>query len=660
MVDSSGSREGCRLLRRLLRTPLFLLADAGAVALALFCSLWLRFDGRIPASFLRSAWQVLPGAMGAYLVSFYFLGLYRRLWRYASIGDLLAITAGVTVGAALTASQTLFLISEKGFLLPRSVLVVWPVLVVAFVGGIRLLVRLSYEYRFPVTRRGKGKPVLIVGAGDAGAAVAREFLNHKRLPGNGEDMWPVGFVDDDPAKQGQQLFGLPVLGKRSDIPDIVKAYGVEEIIIAMPSVRGRVIREIVEICRGTGAKLRTLPGIYDLLEGRVRVDPIRPVQVEDILGREPVKVDLKSIAGYLSGQTVLVTGAGGSIGSELCRQIAQVSPELLVLLGHGENSIYQIHQELKRRFPNLPLAQLIADVKDEAAIEHVFRTYRPGVVFHAAAHKHVPLMELNPGEAIKNNVFGTYVVARAADRFGSHTFILISTDKAVNPTSIMGASKRAAEAVVHMLNEGSKTRFAAVRFGNVLGSRGSVVPLFQQQIAAGGPVTVTHPDMVRYFMTIPEAVQLVIQAGALAKGGEVFVLDMGEPVKILDLARNMIILSGYEPGVDIDIVFTGIRPGEKLFEELLTAGEGVTATAHERIFIARPEKVRADSLRRVIATISQPDWYPDMAEAEELLRQVVPGFRAREDSEADSQVVYEEASATVESSVRDAALGFSG
>ncbi len=339
------------------------------------------------------------------------------------------------------------------------------------------------------------------------------------------------------------------------------------------------------------------------------------------------------MAGHLAGEVVLVTGAGGSIGSELCRQVASFGPSRLILLGHGENSIYEIHQELAATCPDLTLTQAVIDVKDETAVEQLFRTYKPAVVFHAAAHKHVPLMEMNPPEAIKNNVLGTRVVARAADRYESKAFILISTDKAVNPTSIMGASKRVAEMVVQEIDRRSKTRFAAVRFGNVLGSRGSVVPLFQRQIAAGGPVTVTHPEMTRYFMTIPEAVQLVIQAGALVRGGEIFVLDMGEPVKIVDLARSMIILSGYEPGKDIEIVFTGIRPGEKLYEEILTAGEGVNATSHERIFIARPEEFDAAGLERFLWLVSQPGWRADMTGVEELLRLVLPGFRVEKGQE---------------------------
>ncbi|WP_434074031.1 polysaccharide biosynthesis protein [Moorella naiadis (nom. illeg.)] len=601
--------------------------DAVAVNLALFLALWLRFDGVIKPAYINDALRIAPFATCIYIASFYFFRLYNRLWQYASINELVAIVTATLAGSMASVSLAYFRMVGGTFPLPRSIFVLWTILIIALVGLSRLSWRLFREYRFPVARN-CGRAVLIVGAGDAGAMVAREYRNHSSNGNdNGSGAKPVGFVDDDPAKQGRSLLGLPVLGKREDIPRLVEELNVGEIVIAMPSVRGKVIREIVEICHGTGAALRIVPGMYDLLDGTVKVDPIREVRIEDILGREPVQVDLAAMAGYLAGEVVLVTGAGGSIGSELCRQVASFGPARLILLGHGENSIYEIHQELSRTCPDLSLTQAVIDVKDEAAIDQLFRIYKPAVVFHAAAHKHVPLMEMNPPEAIKNNVLGTRVVARAADRYGSQAFILISTDKAVNPTSIMGASKRVAEMVVQEIARRSKTRFAAVRFGNVLGSRGSVVPLFQRQIAAGGPVTVTHPEMTRYFMTIPEAVQLVIQAGALSRGGEIFVLDMGEPVKIVDLARSMIILSGYEPGRDIEIAFTGIRPGEKLYEEILTAGEGVNATSHERIFIARPEEIDAARLERFLWLVSQPGWRADVKGVAEALRLVLPDFR---------------------------------
>ncbi|MBE3584485.1 MAG: polysaccharide biosynthesis protein, partial [Limnochordaceae bacterium] len=426
--------------------------------------------------------------------------------------------------------------------------------------------------------------VLIVGAGEAGVASLREIRN--------ATPWRVvGFIDDDPAKQGLRLQGVPVLGDRNDIGRVARAYHVETILIAMPTAPRAAIREIHELARKTGCRVQIVPGLYELMNGRVTVNRIREVRIEDLLGREPVKTDLHGIQACVGGRTVLVTGAGGSIGSELCRQVARFGVARLVLLGHGENSIFAIQNELRETYPDLKLVSCIADMRDVRKVNAIFGQYRPQVVFHAAAHKHVPLMEANPDEAVTNNVFGTLNLARAADRVGAERFVMISTDKAVNPTNAMGASKRVAEMIVQTLNRYSRTRFVAVRFGNVLGSRGSVVPTFKRQIAAGGPVTVTHPDMRRYFMTIPEAVQLVLQAAALAEGGEIYLLNMGEPVRIVDLAREMIRLSGFEPDVDIKIKFTGIRPGEKLFEELRTDDESVERTAHGSILKLRGQEV---------------------------------------------------------------------
>ncbi|OPX84870.1 MAG: UDP-N-acetyl-alpha-D-glucosamine C6 dehydratase [Pelotomaculum sp. PtaB.Bin104] len=615
-------------MKRKIRTFTLLLIDIVSINLALFLAIWLRFDGIISEDYLNDALKFAPLTTCIYIISFYFFRLYNRLWQYASIGELLSIVWATLIGSMASVSITYFRMVPGYFPLPRTVFILWTILIVTLIGLSRLSWRLFREYHFPNFNT-TSQAVLIIGAGDAGAMVAREFRNHDNVNGssNGNWMEPIGFVDDDPMKQGKQLYGLPVLGTRKDIHRLVEEFNVAEIVIAMPSVKGKVVREIVEICHNTGARLKIVPGIYDLLDGNVKVNPIREVRIEDILGREPVQVDLESIAGYLSGEVVLVTGAGGSIGSELCRQLACFQPKSLILLGHGENSIYEIHHELSNTFPELTLIQAIVDVKDEVAIDRLFRIYRPTVVFHAAAHKHVPLMEISPPEAIKNNVLGTRVVAGAADKYGSKIFILISTDKAVNPTSIMGASKRVAEMMLQEVARESKTCFAAVRFGNVLGSRGSVVPLFQRQIAAGGPVTVTHPEMTRYFMTIPEAAQLVIQAGALAKGGEIFVLDMGEPVKIIDLASSMIILSGYEPGGDIEICISGIRPGEKLYEEILTAGEGVNATSHERIFITKPEEFDFTKLDYFLLLANQPELWDDLAGVEELLRLVLADFR---------------------------------
>lgn len=554
-----------------------------------------------------------------YLGVFYAFRLYNRVWAYASLGELVAILESVTLGCMCAAA----LILVTGSPLPYSVVAMYWAFIIIMVGGSRLAWRIIISCR----RAKSGEPckrALIVGAGDAGAMVARELNTHQG------SIIPVGFIDDDPAKKRLSLLGLPVLGGRSDIPSIVNRYKIDLIIIAMPSVESGVVREIVEICRGTKAELKILPGMYQLINGDVSVNNLRSVQLEDLLHREPVLVDLEEVAGYLRDETVLITGAGGSIGSELCRQVAVIGPRKLVLLGHGENSIHSIWLELQEKFPDLLLAIEIADIREREKIDIVFNKHCPGVVFHAAAHKHVPLMELHPDEAVKTNIFGTRNVVEAAGMTGVKVFVMVSTDKAVNPSSVMGATKRIAEFIVQNQNGGCGTIYTAVRFGNVLGSNGSVVPIFQRQIAGGGPVTVTHPDMKRYFMTIPEAVQLVIQAGAIARGGEVFILDMGSPVKIVDLARDMITLSGLEPGKDIQIKFTGMRPGEKLEEELLTAEEGAGATKHRRIFIARSSQAEITPLEYVLANLYKKGAFCSTRDIFESLKLVLPGHRGIE------------------------------
>jgi FlaA1/EpsC-like NDP-sugar epimerase len=425
--------------------------------------------------------------------------------------------------------------------------------------------------------------------------------------------------------------GLPVLGNRENIPSVVTDYQITDIVIAMPSAPRSEISAVIEKCKDTDASIKILPSVIDLASGKVSVKIMRDVSVEDLLGRDQVDVDLAEIAGYVTGKVVLVTGAGGSIGSELCRQISFFKPEQLLLLGHGENSVYEIEIELRRTYPGLSFIPVIADIQDRHRLEAVFDTYRPEVVFHAAAHKHVPLMERNPAEAIKNNILGTKNMAECADKFGASRFVMVSTDKAVNPTSVMGTTKRVAEMFVQGLNRTSKTKFVAVRFGNVLGSRGSVIPLFTKQIREGGPVTVTHPEMIRYFMTIPEAVQLIIQAGAFAKGGEIFILDMGNPVKIHDLARDLIRLSGFKPDEDIKITFTGMRPGEKLYEEILTNEEGMTATKHNRIFVGKPLDFSLDKLMLMILDLElvarSADAINRSEEIKYLLHRVVPTYQ---------------------------------
>ncbi|WP_424991974.1 polysaccharide biosynthesis protein [Paenibacillus castaneae] len=508
--------------------------------------------------------------------------MYRQMWQYASVGEIIELVKAILTGMVLSYLATYLVFGER---VPLSITSRTVELMLLFMGGSRFVWRLIRVNR--TKKADLDVNVIVIGAGDCGALIAKEIMTSNSFKGNRI----IGFIDDDPNKRNMQVAGLRVLGNRTNIEEIVRNHLIQDIIIAMPSAKRSDITDIINICKLTGAKVRIIPSINDFIKGRIAVNTLRNVEVEDLLGREPVKIDMNGIMDYVAEKVVLVTGAGGSIGSELSRQISLYNPAKLLLLGHGENSIYTIEMELRNKFPNLQLETVIADIQDRNRMEHVFNRFKPQVVFHAAAHKHVPLMERNPSEAVKNNVFGTRNVADCADKYKAERFVMISSDKAVNPSSIMGATKRLAEMYIQSINSISATQFVAVRFGNVLGSRGSVIPRFKQQIATGGPVTVTHPDMVRYFMTIPEAVQLVIQAGAFAKGGEIFVLDMGKPVRILDLAKDLIRLSGYEPDSDIEINFSGMREGEKLFEELLTDEEAISSTQHERIFIGKPTEI---------------------------------------------------------------------
>ena len=607
-----------KTLKARIKTLLLMLCDAVIINLAMIIPFGLRFyeNGSIDR-YLSSYISIAPWATITFIAIFYVFKLYNRVWAYASTGELFAVIQAVTLGSLATIAMSFFSHTQ----LPRSIAVMHWALAILLMGGSRLVWRYIVE-RMKTSGHKPTRRALIIGAGDGGALVARE------LKGNKSSFVPVGFIDDDPMKKNAAVLGLPVLGTREQIPEMVALHRINLVIIAMPSVEASVIRDIVDICRSTQAELKILPGVYQIIDGQVSVSNLRPVQLEDLLRREPVRVDLEEIAAYLSEMTVLVTGAGGSIGSELCRQVAAVGPKKLVLLDHCENSIHSIWLELTEKFPGVPLALEIADVRDKPRVESLFHTHRPAVVFHAAAHKHVPLMELHPAEAVKTNVFGTRNAALAASRSGARVFVMISTDKAVNPASAMGATKRLAELIITQENRVSNTIFTAVRFGNVLGSNGSVVPVFQRQIARGGPVTVTHPEMKRYFMTIPEAVHLVIQAGSMAKGGEVFLLDMGEPVKIVDMARDMIKLSGLEPGKDIQLEFTGIRPGEKLFEELLTAEEGSSATSHKRIFTARPALVEVEALESELTKLSGKGLQCTVEDIFNALGVIVPRFRS--------------------------------
>ncbi|MFX4263229.1 polysaccharide biosynthesis protein [Pelotomaculum propionicicum] len=599
------------------RMLLLMLLDAAIVNVALAVPFILRFyEANELQQSLQSYFSLAPWITVAFIAIFYAFKLYKRSWAYASLGELFAILYAVSIGSM----STIVIFYFTHVQLPRSIALMHWALTILLMGGSRVAWRCFVEHQKTKGHK-PGQRALIIGAGDAGVMLARELKNH-----NGSFL-PVGFIDDDPEKKNMDIMGLPVLGARESIPEVVALRGVDLIVIAMPSVDAAVIREIVGICRSTPAELKILPGMYQIINGHVSINHLRPVQLEDLLHRPPVKVSMEEIAGYLGGETVLVTGAGGSIGSELCRQVAAVNPDKIILMDHSEYNIHSIWLELRDKFPDIPLAIEIADIRDRPRVHHVFQVHRPSVVFHAAAHKHVPLMELHPAEAVKTNIFGTYNLADAANLAGVKVFVMISTDKAVNPSSVMGATKRMAEMLIKQQNNTSKTIFTAVRFGNVLGSSGSVVPLFEQQIARGGPVTVTHPDMVRFFMTIPEAVQLVIQAGAMAGGGEVFVLDMGKPVRIEDMARDMIRLSGLEPDKDIEIKFTGIRPGEKLFEELLTAEEGSSATKHKRIYTARHTLIDVNALTRELANLNRKGLQCTAEDIFSALKAITPRFR---------------------------------
>ena len=620
-------------MERVLRTAVFCLLDVLFINIAYLGAFALRFDAAIPGEYLVNYPSFALAVTVITILVYYFFGFYRKMWQYASVREMYNVLLGVTAASlvVITVAYT-FIYPEAAIKpMPRSIYPIAWLLNLVLTGGSRFASRSLREYQNGTGKSNQiadapvnTKRALIVGAGEAGAMVARELRSHPTLA-----LIPVGFVDDDSRKQGFDLNNISVLGRREDIPRLVEEYHVDEIVIAMPSAPGKMTREIVEICKGTGVGVKTLPGVYDLIDGKVSVSQLREVQLEDLLGRDPVQLDMDSIAAYLEGKVVLVTGAGGSIGSELCRQVAHFRPGKLVLLDNTENNLFDIEQELKERFPNIKQFAELTDIRDETHIKRVFDLYHPQVVFHAAAYKHVPMMERFPEHAVSNNIHGTYTVASTAKRYGCETFVFVSTDKAVNPTSIMGASKRAAELVVQHFNEQCRkenlnSRFAAVRFGNVLGSRGSVIPTFKRQISLGGPVTVTHPDMVRFFMTIPEAVQLIIQAGSFAKGGEIFVLDMGEPVRILDLAQDLIRLSGLTPGKDIEIKLTGIRPGEKLREELFTDQEKMSATRYSRIFVAHNGDTYLDDAEQLLDKVCHGCGLNNSGEARMLLNVLFP------------------------------------
>ncbi|WHH61716.1 nucleoside-diphosphate sugar epimerase/dehydratase [Petroclostridium sp. X23] len=558
-----------------------LLADILLINSAVYIALLFRFDGKIPVQYINVFLHSTLWLTGINVTIYYFCRLYSSLWKYASVEELFQVFVATFAGVAASLTFGLLL----GLMLPRTVYAISWMLTFLFIGSTRLSYRVMRRLKnMSFIGTDRRKRVMVIGAGFTGSMVIKEMKSHYE----GISI-PVVMVDDNYDKHRSHVHGVPVKGDRTKIKELAEKYRVDEIIIAIPSATKKEMKEILEICKLTKCKLKTLPTINELINGEVDITQVRDVNIEDLLGRDPVVLNMDEICGYLKDEVVLVTGGGGSIGSELCRQIARFNPKKLLIFDIYENNAYDLQNELRYIYKDaLDMEVLIGSVQDRARLEHIFDTYHPGVVFHAAAHKHVPLMEANPTEAIKNNVFGTLNTAECADKYSVKKFVLISTDKAVNPTNIMGATKRVAEMIVQNMSRHSNTEFVAVRFGNVLGSNGSVIPLFKKQIAQGGPVTITHPDITRFFMTIPEASQLVLQAGAIAKGGEIFILDMGQPVKIMDLATDLIRLSGLEPGTDIEVKVTGLRPGEKLYEELLMAEEGLTATKHEKIFVGKP------------------------------------------------------------------------
>lgn len=607
--------------------------DVGILIAAFALAYLLRFDFVVPPNEISNAFLQLPLVIVLELASLILTGVYRFIWRYIGMSELKTFAlAALMTNLPLVALRLLLPDQVHWLRVPLSVIFINAVLAYGGVLGLRVLRRAIYE-KYEKRRHNRAgssnrkKPVLLVGAGRAGVMTAREIQARGDL-----DLNIVGFVDDDPAKQGTVISSVKVLGTSVDLPRLIAEYNVDQVVICLVQVSRGEFRRIIEICETVPVKVKIIPGLYEILQGRVNVSRIRDIQIEDLLGREAVRLDEGDLEKFLAGKAVMVTGAGGSIGAELARQAARHNPSALLLVERSEPAIFNIDRELRESHPHLNVVPLIADVCDEQRMRTAYSSYRPNVVLHAAAHKHVPMMELNPTEAVKNNTLATRLIGELAGQYGVETFVLISTDKAVRPTSVMGASKRVAELVIQWLDQRYETRFVAVRFGNVIGSAGSVIPLFQEQIRKGGPVTVTHPDMVRYFMTIPEASQLVLQAGAMGEGGEIFVLDMGEPVNILELAKDTITLYGLKPYEDIDITLTGLRPGEKLFEELDMASESIDKTRHPKIFIGRistyPAKTVEVALERLQALSSNGHGYEELrAFLSELLPEAQLGGR---------------------------------
>lgn len=613
------------------RTSL-IIYDIISIIFASYMAVLIRYEfhiDTIPAHFLDPITRFLPVNILLTLLIFYFFRLYHSLWAFAGETELQNVVVSCVISAVLNSVGLQFFKTVQQPV-PKSYYFLYMFVLISMIFVSRFSYRFLRSQKHKQQNKKNGISVMVIGAGEAANVIIKEIVNS-----NFSTMVIRCIIDDDKGKWGRYIQGIKVAGGRDKIIECADIYDIDEIIVAMPSISRSELRKILEICKETSCKLRSLPGMYQLVNGEVNVSKLRDIEVEDLLGRDPISVDIDSILGYVQNKTVLVTGGGGSIGSELCRQIAGHRPKKLIILDIYENNVYDIQQELKTKYcdadsdSQLDLVVLIASVRNTNRINWIFEHYRPDIVYHAAAHKHVPLMEDSPNEAVKNNVFGTWKTAQAAAFYGVKKYVLISTDKAVNPTNIMGASKRICEMIIQTFNNHYETEFVAVRFGNVLGSNGSVIPLFRKQIMQGGPVTVTHPDIIRYFMTIPEAVSLVLQAGAYAKGGEIFVLDMGEPVRILDLAENLIRLSGYRVGEDIKIEFTGLRPGEKLYEELLMDAEGLKETANKLIHVGRPIELDEMKFFAQLKKLKEES-REEVADIRPLVKEIVPTYHYKD------------------------------
>lgn len=608
-------------IQLLVRRIFLVITDIILINGTVFLSLIMRFEiniASVPEEYIQKyIVNVIPFTIVT-LIIFWCFRMYHSLWQYASIAELYKIVEACVVAELAHLCVTSFM----GWMLPRSCYFTSGVFLIVAMSASRFMYRLLRQLINEYRHTSEQVKIMIIGAGEATSVLMREISNSRYL----DNSKVVCIIDDDLGKVGKYIRGVKIVGTRDHIKEYARYYDIDEIIFAIPSASTKDKREILNICKETSCNLKILPGVYQMVDGEINIKDLRNVDVLDLLGRDPVKVDIESIMGYVKDKTVLVTGGGGSIGSELCRQLVSHKPKCLVIFDIYENNAYDIQQELKIKYPDANVVTLIGSIRNTSRLESVFEQYKPDIVYHAAAHKHVPLMEVSPNEAIKNNVVGTWNVAKMADKYGVKKFVMISTDKAVNPTNVMGATKRICEMIIQSFNEKSKTDFVAVRFGNVLGSNGSVIPLFKRQIEAGGPVTVTHPDIIRYFMTIPEAVSLVLQAGAYAKGGEIFILDMGEPVKIDDLAKNLIRLSGYTLGVDMEIKYTGLRPGEKLYEELLMNEEGMQDTDNKLIHIGRPIEFDKEHFYEKLEELKEMAYAEDSADIRKKIMEVVDTY----------------------------------